>query len=59
MSKRSHKPCCSSHGVDMSCARYRRTHFVEVRPCCAFDAERMAEGLDSDDSALAGKEKNE
>lgn len=33
-----HLPCCSSHGVDMSCADYRRTHFVEVRPCCAYDA---------------------
>lgn len=36
-----HAPCCSSHGVTMSCAQYRRTHFVEVRPCCAYDARLM------------------
>lgn len=36
-----HDPCCSSHGVPMSCARYRRTHFVDVRPCCEKDAERL------------------
>lgn len=36
-----HDPCCSSHGIRMSCDRYRRTHFVEVRPCCSKDAERM------------------
>lgn len=36
-----HSPCCSSHGVPMTCERYRRTHFVEVRPCCAADAERL------------------
>lgn len=36
-----HSPCCSSHGVDMTCERYRRTHFVEVRPCCAADAARL------------------
>lgn len=29
-----HTPCCSAHGVDMDCERYRRTHFVEVGPCC-------------------------
>lgn len=29
-----HRPCCSAHGVDMSCDQYRRSHFVEVRPCC-------------------------
>jgi hypothetical protein len=36
-----HEPCCSSHGVDMDCARYRRTHFVEVRPCCSADARLL------------------
>lgn len=36
-----HTPCCSSHGVPMSCERYRRTHFVEVRPCCSADAQRL------------------
>lgn len=36
-----HSPCCSSHGVPMTCERYRRTHFVEVRPCCVPDAERL------------------
>lgn len=46
-----HEPCCSSHGVDMDCARYRRTHFVEVRPCCSADAallkqETAASALD-------------
>jgi hypothetical protein len=29
-----HNPCCSSHGVNMTCETYRRTHFVEVGPCC-------------------------
>lgn len=38
-----HEPCCSSHGVDMTCERYRRTHFVEVRPCCSADAALLAE----------------
>lgn len=33
-----HDPCCSAHGRTLSCAEYRRTHFVEVRPCCADDA---------------------
>lgn len=32
-----HDPCCSSHGKVLTCAEYRRTHFVEVRPCCAAD----------------------
>ena len=32
-----HTPCCSSHGVHMDCATYRRTHFVEIRPCCDVD----------------------
>lgn len=36
-----HSPCCSSHGLPMTCERYRRTHFVEVRPCCAADRERI------------------
>lgn len=34
-----HTPCCSSHGVRMDCATYRRTHFVETRPCCDMDAK--------------------
>jgi hypothetical protein len=25
----------------MTCERYRRTHFVEVRPCCSIDADRL------------------
>ena len=29
-----HAPCCSSHGVDMDCETYRRTHFVETGRCC-------------------------
>lgn len=37
-----HDPCCSSHGVPMTCEYYRRTHFVEVRPCCSEDAARLA-----------------
>lgn len=40
-----HVPCCSSHGVAMTCARYRRTHFVEVRPCCSTDARALAAEL--------------
>jgi hypothetical protein len=36
-----HRPCCSTHDVHMTCERYRRTHFVEVRPCCAIDAARL------------------
>lgn len=36
-----HFPCCTAHGVDMTCAQYRRTHFVEVRPCCAADARLL------------------
>jgi hypothetical protein len=30
-----HRPCCSTHGRHMTCAQYRRTHFVEVGPCCS------------------------
>ena len=42
-----HNPCCSSHGQPMGCDQYRRTHFVEVRPCCAADADQLrAEGID-------------
>lgn len=26
----------------MTCERYRRTHFVEVRPCCSADAAALA-----------------
>jgi len=36
-----HSPCCSLHDVPMTCERYRRTHFVEVRPCCPADAELL------------------
>lgn len=36
-----HEPCCSAHGVPMTCQRYRRTHFVEVRPCCSVDAAAL------------------
>lgn len=32
-----HDPCCSSHGKALTCVQYRRTHFVEVRPCCEHD----------------------
>jgi hypothetical protein len=49
-----HDPCCSAHGVPMTCARYRRTHFVEVRPCCSADAEALMDvvddALDQDDA---------
>jgi hypothetical protein len=38
-----HVPCCSSHGEPMTCEKYRRTHFVEVRPCCAIDAAALRE----------------
>ncbi|CAL9606033.1 hypothetical protein SUDANB95_05491 [Actinosynnema sp. ALI-1.44] len=37
-----HTPCCSAHGKSMSCATYRRTHFVEIRPCCWVDARQIA-----------------
>lgn len=30
-----HRPCCSSHGRDLCCDCYRRTHFVEVGNCCS------------------------
>lgn len=33
-----HAPCCSAHGRNLTCSQYRRSHFVEVRPCCAADA---------------------
>lgn len=38
-----HAPCCSAHGKDMNCERYRRTHFVEVGNCCAADAKARPE----------------
>jgi hypothetical protein len=41
-----HVPCCSSHGVPMTCERCRRTHFCEVRPCCAKDAEALMDLVD-------------
>lgn len=41
-----HDPCCSSHGVTMDCARYRRTHFVEVRPCCSADTRTSSYALE-------------
>lgn len=31
----------------MTCARYRRTHFVEVRPCCSVDAEALEQDAPS------------
>ena len=47
-----HVPCCSAHGESMTCEKYRRTHFVEVRPCCSVDAERLA-GTQTDDGAVS------
>jgi hypothetical protein len=41
-----HVPCCTAHGVPMTCERYRRTHFIEVRPCCAIDRERLMDVVD-------------
>ena len=41
-----HAPCCSAHGIDMGCERYRRTHFVEVGNCCAADAAARPEAVD-------------
>ncbi|QTF81606.1 hypothetical protein SEA_PULCHRA_91 [Microbacterium phage Pulchra] len=40
-----HNPCCSSHGVDMTCDDYRRTHFVQVRPCCQDDQSILTGSL--------------
>jgi hypothetical protein len=37
-----HIPCCSSHGVKMTCPDYKRTHFVEVGNCCSWWAENVA-----------------
>lgn len=37
-----HRPCCSAHGEDMTCEKYRRTHFVEVGNCC--DVDRAVSG---------------
>lgn len=34
-----HTPCCTSHGLPLCCADYRRTHFVDRRPCCTADRE--------------------
>jgi hypothetical protein len=45
MSEFDHDPCCSSHGVPMSCEDYRRTHFCEVRPCCGIDVERLKDEI--------------
>lgn len=42
-----HTPCCSSHGVDMTCEKYRRTHFVEVRPCCSADADALRRDVEA------------
>ena len=39
-----HTPCCTAHGVDMDCATYRRTHFVEVGYCCRYDERRRRGG---------------
>lgn len=38
-----HNPCCSSHGEALDCETYRRTHFVEVGPCCSVWAEEHPE----------------
>ena len=42
-----HAPCCSPHGIDMGCERYRRTHFVEVGNCCGADAKLRPEAAKS------------
>lgn len=42
-----HNPCCSSHNVNMTCERYRKTHFVGVRPCCTDDAKILTGPLTS------------
>ena len=44
-----HAPCCSSHGKTLTCSQYRRTHFVEVRPCCAADARALEEVRDAEE----------
>lgn len=36
-----HSPCCSTHANDLCCRHYRRSHFVEVRPCCETDARNL------------------
>jgi len=36
-----HDPCCTSHGVTMTCAEYRRTHFVETGPCCPTEPQEQ------------------
>lgn len=42
-----HVPCCMAHGIPMDCERYRRTHFVEVRPCCTLDRIEMERAADA------------
>jgi hypothetical protein len=37
----------------MDCARYRRTHFVEVRPCCSADAHTTSYARDVADADYA------
>lgn len=51
-----HDPCCSSHGVTMDCTRYRRTHFVEVRPCCSADAHTSSYALEIAEADYALRE---
>jgi hypothetical protein len=51
-----HDPCCSSHGVTMDCTRYRRTHFVEVRPCCSADADTSSYALEIAEADYALRE---
>lgn len=46
-----HEPCCSSHNVPMTCETYRRTHFVQVRPCCSVDAQRLDAEIGLSDEA--------
>jgi hypothetical protein len=42
-----HEPCCSRHGASLCCSCYRRSHFVEVRPCCSIDRARLDESAAS------------
>lgn len=48
-----HSPCCSAHGVNMTCAEYRDTHFVEVRPCCAADRRDLVSHGDHPNDSYA------
>jgi hypothetical protein len=53
MASMTHDPCCSSHGIVMDCARYRRTHFVEVRPCCTDDTHTTSYAAEIADADYA------